>query len=712
MNPLSSSRLDTEKIPLIAETEHAAHEAFAASRRVGYLPRPVYHDRLNRHVLSESSPLLLYAPSGAGKSALLANWVEEFRQNHPDVCTVEHYVGVGGGRDQIGWMRRVAAEIKRRYSISRDLPNTPEELTRSLPEWLWYAHRKPSDSTEPTLLLILDGLNQLPDRGNDLSWLPENIPPGVCLILSTTDLDTRRAVVERSWHLMEVEPLSVRERRNVVGQFIRDRHVVAEKNVIGKLAEDKTSGNPLLLRIRLEEIGEWSRGGKADREISDLLNAESLDEMYSHMLARAEREHGTEGIKELFSLLALAQNELQMSELQALCKGAENLPELIRRMSFHFTIQNERLRFHHASLRNASIERYLQSTESLERTRDLLANFFAALPPSRRTASEAAHHYHELARWHDLATFLTRLPVQQVLWDDESRYDYMIHWRAAEQHLDIAGICVQQVESEAKKIRSETESTEAMIRTGSILQITGHTSSALKFFTNALTHARKTGKLALVAEAYKHCGTANRQLGNQEEARQHFLQGAKQADESGDRLLWATIMGNLGNLELSRGNYREAIRLQEINLKEAEKNKDTQEIARIYGNLGSSYLELREFDKAEQCFQRMLELAEATNNARRTAMALGSMGILYSRQGNTSAALKQYAEQRTIVDRIGDKEQVAIVTGNSAILHLNRGQYKEALKQFQQMEVLGQAFGNPRCIALACIGMVDSFLAQ
>ncbi|MGE3802206.1 MAG: tetratricopeptide repeat protein, partial [Candidatus Kapaibacterium sp.] len=67
---------------------------------------------------------------------------------------------------------------------------------------------------------------------------------------------------------------------------------------------------------------------------------------------------------------------------------------------------------------------------------------------------------------------------------------------------------------------------------------------------------------------------------------------------------------------------------------------------------------------------------------------------------------------RTIVDRIGDKEQVAIVTGNSAILHLNRGQYKEALKQFQQMEELGQAIGNPRCIALACIGMVDTFLAQ
>ncbi|MCB0713872.1 MAG: tetratricopeptide repeat protein [Ignavibacteriae bacterium] len=694
------------------QAERAAHEAFAASRRVGYLPRPVYHDRLNRHVLSESSPLLLYAPSGAGKSALLANWVDRFRQSHPEVFTVEHYVGIGGGRDQIGWMRRVVAEIKERYSISGNLPDTPEQLTHSFSEWLWYAHRKPSDAAEPTLLLILDGLNQLPDGGKDISWLPEGMPGGVSLILSTTNLDTREVVEKRSWHLMEVEPLSARERRSVVGQFLRERKVVAEKNVLGKLAEDKTSGNPLLLRIRLEEVGQLPRGVKAEKEINDLLNAESLDEMYSHMLARAEREHGLEKIKELFSYLALAENELLISELERLCNGGENLSALIQRMSFHFTIHNESLRFHHTSLRNASLERYLQAPESVEKTRALLANFFAALPPSRRTASEAAHHFHELARWNDLATFLTHIPIQQVLWNDESRYDYMIHWRAAEQHLDIAGICVRHVESEAKEIGSETESTEALIRTGSILQITGHTSTALKFFTNALTHARETEEPALVAKAYKDCGTINWRLGNQEEAREHFLHGIEKAEESGNQRLWATIMGNLGNLELSRGNYREAIRLQEVNLQEAEKNNDTQEIARIYGNLGSSYLELREFDKAEQCFQKMLVLAETTNNARRTAMALGSMGILYSRQGNTSAALKQYAEQKKIVDRIGDKEQVAIVTGNSAILYLNRGQYKQALKQFQQMEEIGYAIGNPRCIAVACAGMADTFLAQ
>ena len=697
---------------LAEQTDRAAHEAFAASRRVGYVPRPLYHDRLNNHTFSDSSPLVIYASSGAGKSALLANWGEEIRQGCPEIFLIEHYVGVGSRHDKIGLMRRVAAEIKEHFNVSQDLPDTPEELTRSFAEWLWYARQKPEQERQPTLLLILDGLNQLPEEGEDLAWLPEEMPPGVRLVLSTTSDAMLRKLRDRSWQVMEVAPLTATERRKVVGAFIRDHHPMTGEKEMGKLADDHSSGNPLLLRIRLEEVGRQSRGGETNRQIADILKAESLDDVYAHMLARAETEHGEETIRELFSFLALAHNELLISELETLCNERRGIPELFQRMSFHVTLQNGTLRFHHSSLRNASLERYLKLPEDVEEIRDRLATFFAALPPSQRTASEAAHHFHELSRWNDLAAFLTRLGVQQALWNDVSRYDYMIYWRATEQHIDIASICVTQVESEAEKMSSDVESTQAMIRTGSILQITGHISSALKFFTSALDYTRQTGEPALVAEAYKHCGTVNRQLGNQEEARKYFLQGVEKAEESGDRSLWATIMGNLGNLELSRGNYREAIRLQKINLQEAEKNNDTQEIARIYGNLGSSYLELREYDKAEYFFQKMLELAEATNNARRTAMALGSMGILYSRQGNFPAALEKYQEQERIAELIGDKEQLAGAIGNRGIIYSNKREYHKALSAYYRMEKISALIHNPRFMAVACDGIGRVMIEQ
>ena len=712
MSLISVPGIRTEAFSSSAETDRAAQEAFAVSRRVGYVPRPLYHEQLHRHLLSDGSPLVIHAPSGAGKSALLANWVAEFRSAHPTPFIIEHYIGSGGGRDHIGLMRRVAAEIKEGFGVAEELPETPELLTRNFSGWLWYAHRKSQDSAEPTLLLILDALNQLPEEGRDLSWLPERMPPGVRLVVSTTDDDMRDELMSRDWHVMTVEPLTPGERRKVVGQFIRERHLTTERNVIGKLAEDQTSGNPLLLRIRLEEVGRWSQGGTADRDITDFLNAESLDEMYAHMLARAEADHGEEGIRELFSFLALAQNELQIAELHALCRQTEGLAGLIDRMSFHFTNYNGSLRFHHVSLRNASIDRYLRSPERMTATREQLARFFTSLPPSRRTSSEAAHHLHELAHWEDLATFLTELPVQRVLWNDESRYDYMIHWRAAEQHLDIAGICVRQTGASTTGIRTEEESARTLMRAGSILQITGHTPEALQFFTDALSHAGGTDNPELIAEAYKHCGTVNWRLGDAEKAREYFIEGMAAAQKAENRLLWATIMGNLGNLELTRGNFREAMRLQQINLKEARKKNDPQEIIRIYGNLGSTCLMMEEYAEAEKHFKAMLELLQRENDARRMAIALGSMGILHYRQGNYEAALEKYREQEKIADHLGDKEQRALVIGNRGNIHFDKKEYDEALGHYRQMEEMGEALRNPRIIAMACNGIGQTWLEK
>jgi len=99
------------------DEERAAHEAFAASRRRAYIPNQKYLKRITEYVeasrksdesdLSDQSdqsdqsdkrsPLVVYAESGSGKSALLAHWAAQYRRKNPDAFIVEHYIGIGAG---------------------------------------------------------------------------------------------------------------------------------------------------------------------------------------------------------------------------------------------------------------------------------------------------------------------------------------------------------------------------------------------------------------------------------------------------------------------------------------------------------------------------------------------------------------------------------------------------------------------------------------
>ena len=73
--------------------EAQGHEAFAEIRRRTYIGRPECFEALDRHVAGDGGPLLLLGESGSGKSALLANWLAHWRQDHPKDCIVQHYIG-------------------------------------------------------------------------------------------------------------------------------------------------------------------------------------------------------------------------------------------------------------------------------------------------------------------------------------------------------------------------------------------------------------------------------------------------------------------------------------------------------------------------------------------------------------------------------------------------------------------------------------------
>lgn len=143
---------DSEPAPL--DREAAAHQAFVDSRTRTYVGRQENFERIDRHVNSTESPLVLLGESGSGKSALLANWATRFRRMHPDAFLLLHFVG--GTPQSADWttmLRRVMGQFKRRFDIPGEIPDRPDALREAFANWLHMS------AARGRVVLVLDELN-------------------------------------------------------------------------------------------------------------------------------------------------------------------------------------------------------------------------------------------------------------------------------------------------------------------------------------------------------------------------------------------------------------------------------------------------------------------------------------------------------------------------------------------------------------------------
>ena len=97
------------------DREAMDHEAYAQSRERVYIGRAEYFAKLDAHAAGGGDqPLVILGESGGGKSALLANWLKHYREAHPDVLILQHYIGATPySADWAAMLRRLMGEFKR-----------------------------------------------------------------------------------------------------------------------------------------------------------------------------------------------------------------------------------------------------------------------------------------------------------------------------------------------------------------------------------------------------------------------------------------------------------------------------------------------------------------------------------------------------------------------------------------------------------------------
>ena len=329
--------------------------------------RQEYYDRLDRHVDSEDKPLVILGESGVGKSALLANWVRRYRQEHPQDLVFLHFIGsTPQSTDYVALLHRLLSAIKRRYpqQTPEEVPSQPDKLREALPLWLAGA------AAQGRLVLILDGLNQLNDKDQapDLGWLPASFPPNVRVILSTLPGRALAALTKRAWPTFTVEGLKPEEIRQVGPEFLGLYRKTLDERLLARLAAAPPCANPLYLRALLEELRVFGVYPELDARLSDYLRAPDPPALYGRILIRMEGDYEKDRpglVGEALACLWASRGGLFESELlELLGSPAGPLPRAYW-SPLHLALEDSLvsrsglLGFSHDYLRQAVQERYL-----------------------------------------------------------------------------------------------------------------------------------------------------------------------------------------------------------------------------------------------------------------------------------------------------------------------------------------------------------------
>ena len=270
------------------ERERCEHEAFAESRASLYIGRPDYMQRLDTHAAGSGPPLAVLGASGAGKSALLANWLQKYRRAHPHDVALVHFVGATPhSADGSAMLRRLVEELNRQLQLGMEVPHGPAALRAAFSTALARA------AYQARLVLVLDGLNQLEDRDGalDLLWLPAEVPANLRLVVSTLPGRPLDELQRRGYPMLQVEPLRGEERTLLITQYLKTFGKELSPEQVLRVADADQAANPLYLRVVLEELRLHGDIFTIDQRIEHYLASPTIEILHEKVLQRYEQDY-------------------------------------------------------------------------------------------------------------------------------------------------------------------------------------------------------------------------------------------------------------------------------------------------------------------------------------------------------------------------------------------------------------------------------------
>jgi tetratricopeptide (TPR) repeat protein/Cdc6-like AAA superfamily ATPase len=619
------------EVPSPLDRDAADHEAFAASRRQVYVPREADLKRLDEHAAGTGAPLVVLGESGSGKTALLSNWVKRWRASHDDVPVNQHYIGATPqSTDWAALVRRIMAELDRRFTLGLEIPSAPHELRLAFAQSLYRA------AAQGRVVLVLDALNQLEDRDQapDLVWLPPELPSNVRLVVSTLPGHPLASLEERGWPTFNVVPLSPEERRELIVRYVAEKHGgrLAPQQ-LERIATAPQSANPLFLITLLEELRVHGAHEQLGERIAHYLEADTVPALYARVLARWESDYERDRpdlVGDAMRLLWAARRGLSEGELLALLGTADAPLPHAYWSPLHMAVweallsRSGLLGFFHDGLRLAVEERYLGEVGARRAAHIALADYFARDRLEPRSVDELPWQLTEAGdQWERLADLLANLEFFDRAWD-RNEFEVKTYWASIEAKSDR-----RIVETYGPiALRPEEHGVLRNHRVLSLLGDTGHPEEALRIQSHLTDRFRRLGDPAGLQAS----------LGNQ-----------------------ALILKAKGDLDGAMALHKEKERL-------CRQLGDPAGLQASLGNQALIHQDRGDLDGAIALLKEQERICRELGDPAGLQASLGNQALILKAKGDLDGAMALHAEEERICRQMGDPAGLQASLGNQALI--------------------------------------------
>jgi tetratricopeptide (TPR) repeat protein len=749
----------SEPDPLAREA--AEHEAFAASRSRVYIGRPEYAKTLNAHAAGDGPPLVIIGDSGSGKSALLANWVLEYRSRHTDEPTFMHFVGASAhGSDWAAMLRRVIEELRRRFDLKLEVPDKPDGLR------LAFANALHMAAAKGRVVLVIDALNQLDDREGalDLVWLPPQIPANVRVVLSSLPGRPLAELERRAYPTLIVKPLDRAERERLMVDYLAVDTKALAPAARDRIAAAPQCANPLFLRALLDELRVWGEHETLDDVIARSLAASSTESLFELILARYEADYERDRpglVRDALSLLWAAHRGLSEAELLDLL-GSDGSPlpgaywaPLYLAAESSLTSRSGLFGFFHDYLRAAVEHRFLRDEPARRAAHLRIADYFAARDIDPRQVEELPWHLARAQAWQRLYELLADLPFLEAAWGTDP-LAVRRAWAQVEANSELR---VEDAYGPIVDVPAGYPQDHVGV-VQQLLRATDHPEQALSLTEHLVERCRESGDDVNLAVAIAEEATILFARGRVDEAMGLYRESERICRETGDRRTLASVLGSQGNILHTHGRLDEAMALhqeagrisREIGelrlvgdslqaqslIREALGDIDgaidlVRQGERIYRELGdpaglavsfgrqANILYVRDrLDEAMALYGEQERIYRELGDKSGLGACMGNQGLIFDRRGRPNEAMALYEEQERICRELGDKHGLSIALGNRAAVLDKRNRLDEAMalykekericRELDDKEELAIALGN-RGVVLQRLGRLDDAMA-
>lgn len=661
--------------PNILEQEAIEHEAFAASCARVYIPRTDYFARLDAHVADDGPPLVVLGASGAGKSALLANWALDRRARRPHEVLVMHFTGATEYSTRLeALLSRIMWELKGRFRIEQEPPADFKELSRHFANWLNEA------AEQGRIVLVLDALDQLEDRDGapDLVWLPEKLPSNVRVILSTLPGRPLDELRRRHCLTLEVGPLNEDERALLIADYLAQYTKKLSPQHVSRIASAPPAGSPLFLRALLEELRLYGEHETLSERIEHYLASADVVSLYQKILARYEQDY--EGVRpglvgETLSLLWAARRGLSEAELlDLLGPGGEPLPHAYWSplyLALEPSLVNHQglFGFFHDYLRRAVRERYLATPERQLAAHRRLADYFAPRELNQRKVEELPWQLAQMANWEQLCDVLADLAFLELARRID-QYDVQSYWSQLEAHSPL-----RMVDAYRQALdEPERQVADHLSHLAGLFINMGHHKEALALREHLIEHYRRIGdqqnlqsELAIRANILLSRGDMKQAAALlEEEERVARAAGRSDAQQVVALHTQASVLRERGDLAGALALFQQLETL-------ARESRDRQTLISCLMNQSSILVAQDDLSGALALNQEALRLCRETGDKDSLQRALFNHSYMLNAQGDVQGALALLAEQEELSRELGAKRELASSLHNQAMMLLTSG---------------------------------------